>query len=189
MRSSYCMEHTITFFEIVLETQIVNPIKPIKMGKTETPAGTDQQTGGEANEAAIQNDQNANQNNQVAIKRVELPAMPEQITCVVVGDTEISEPEEQRQAVVTFLRSKLLRQFGVTSLNNVAVSTTPVGFNKQNVQTRLKLPKVKTTPAGVFAESFQEYVTRCIPEINKWMNDSIINGVQFTQELVEEMVK
>lgn len=135
-------------------------------------------------EAIVQNNAQANQNKAgeqpVAVVRA-IDGVPKNLI-VNYGDVIVMAEEDQVSAIRAYIRNKVLKQFGVTGINNTTVSQLPFGLGNNNVQTRLQLPKVKTDAKGVIAENIPGYYSRVLPNIKLWWQNSLKNsGITFEQ--------
>lgn len=122
-----------------------------------------------------------NENNALVAVRA-IDAMPADLI-VNYGDAVIDTPEEQLAAVRAYIRAKVLKQYGVVGINNQTVSQLPIGFNGQNVQTALRLPKVKTDAAGVLNENIKTYYARVLPDIAKWFKNALFNSTLTVEQV------
>ena len=104
-----------------------------------------------------------------------IAALPEK-TILYVNDTLIENTDDQVAAIRAYLRAKLLKQFGVSSINGENVSAMPLAMGAGRVATSLKLPKVTTNPAGEIIETLAAYHQRCLPAIRLWFKNSIHNS-------------
>lgn len=125
--------------------------------------------------AAIINDAGA-ANQPLAIAKGISDKLPEALKLVHMGDVVVTAPDEQVQVLRAYIRNKVLKQFGIQSVNKTLVSALPVGFNDSNVQTALKLPKPHVNLAGDYVESLPAYYTRVLPVVQQWLRNSLFNS-------------
>jgi hypothetical protein len=104
-----------------------------------------------------------------------------------LGEVKITDPKEQVEALRGFIRSTVLKQFGIVSINRTLVNAAPLGFNDNNVQTRLKLPKPLTRLTGEVVENLEAYYKRVLPQIQHWLRASIKNSA-VTEAAVQNML-
>lgn len=128
---------------------------------------------GETNNTPAANGE-ANANQQQVAKVI---VIDDHVKTITVGNKTYQTMEEKIGAIRNFLRGKILRQFDIVSMNNVKTSTEPLSFNGQMVQTKIKLPKPLTNPAGVYCETLEEYVKRVTPDIKVWMAKAGYNSL------------
>lgn len=118
----------------------------------------------------------------VVTKAVENNVVPQGLV-VNYGDAVVTADDDKVDVIRKYIRNKVLNQFGVTGHNKETVSQLPIGFNVQNVQTRLKLPKVKTDLAGEYIESVPQYYTRALPAVALWLKNAIRNSNITTEQI------
>lgn len=110
-------------------------------------------------------------------------AVPDNIA-IELDDVESTTAEDKANAIRSFVRSQILRQFGVVEVNKTSVTSGKLHFNGN--RTRLKLAPVKTKQDGTFNETLRQYAERNMPEIKLWLSRSVQNAA-ITQEICEEM--
>lgn len=93
-----------------------------------------------------------------------------------------TEKNDQMEAIRGFVRSKILRQFGVNEVAGLEVTTGKLFMN--GFSTTLKLPKLKVNAAGVPTESLTEYYKRSTPDIAKWLMLSIHNSKSTIEDIL-----
>ncbi len=128
---------------------------------------------------------NTETTNAAPARIVVVDAMPEGLV-LTTNDIVIVNAEDQIAAVRAFIRSKILKQFGVNGIGGQNVSTANLGFNADGVSTSLKLPKVTRNINGEIVETLEGYHKRCLPAIRTWFKDSIHNA-HITVAAVEKM--
>ena len=97
------------------------------------------------------------------------------------GVVATTEPD-MVQAIKGYIRTKVLKQFGVAEIEKTVITGGKLYFNNGN-RTALKLPAVKLTPSGAFSEDLEGYYNRVKPDITKWLVQSGQNA-SITMELV-----
>lgn len=103
-----------------------------------------------------------------AVKPTLVVAVSENISKMEFNGKEATEKADMLHFIKIYIRARVLRQFGVSEVAKVPVGSGALYFN-DGVKTSLKLPKVKETKNGAFAESLETYYNRCIPDISKWL--------------------
>lgn len=127
--------------------------------------------------------------NEASVANVKVPAGPLEITVtdgivVECNDIVSSTQEEKVTTIRQYIRSKILRMFNVSEVNKTMVQNGKMYFN--NNRTSMKLPKVKITENGNFAESLEQYYERAKPYIKVWLQQSLQNS-GITVEQVEKI--
>lgn len=120
-------------------------------------------------------DANAKAGALVVVKAVN-DKLPDALKLLHYGEVLVTDPKEVIDALRGHIRSAVLKQFGIQSINKTVVSTAPLGFNENNVQTRLKLPKPTQRLNGDWAENLEAYWKRVMPVVQQWLRNSIHNS-------------
>lgn len=127
------------------------------------------------------------QNKQVVAVKAINDKLPDNLKVLYWGETILKDPAEQIEALRAYIRSEILKKFGIASVNKNVISAQPIGFNDNNVQTRLKLPKPLTRLNGDWAENLERYYTRVLPHIQQWLRNSLHNSA-VTEEAVKAIL-
>jgi hypothetical protein len=94
----------------------------------------------------------------------------------------VAQSEEDKVAFIRmYIRNKVLRQFNVVEVEKNLISGGKIYLNSN--RSALKLPRVKETPSGAFAESLEQYYTRVKPDIKKWLTQAFQTST-ITMEMV-----
>ncbi len=104
-------------------------------------------------------------------------------TKIDFGGQEAVTPEEQIGMIRSYIRSKVLRQFGIAELKRTPVPSGGLYLNDNRKQ--LSLPKVKTRLDGGFAENLEQYYARVYGDIRVFLIQAF-QIANFTTEMVEE---
>jgi hypothetical protein len=135
-----------------------------------------------------------NTNEKVEVKStttVETPAVSGPLAIILsagivkieFNGVESTTEEDKTAAIRMYIRNKVLKQFGIAEVEKNVVSAGKLYFNNGN-RTALKLPTVKETPTGAFAEDLEMYYNRVKPAITRWLQQSFQNSV-----ITADMVK
>lgn len=117
----------------------------------------------------------ANEKAVVVVKAIQ-DKLPDNLTILHSGETEVTDKAEMVQAIRGYVRAKVLKQFGISSINRVLVSAAPLGFNPNNVQTALKLPTPLKRLNGDIAETLPKYYARVLPQVQQWFRNCLHNS-------------
>jgi hypothetical protein len=113
-----------------------------------------------------------------------LSIVPGHVRKMEFNNVESTEAEGQLEAVRGFVRSRLLKQFGVNEVRGLEVKGGNLLMN--GIGTAMKLPKIIRNDRGHIAESLTGYYNRCKPQIALWLMDSVKNS-EITVDMIMEI--
>lgn len=130
------------------------------------------------------NQQNVEENNERGLSTDLLSVVAGKITKIEFNSVESTEKEGQVEALRGFVRSRLLKQFGVNEVRGLEVKGGNLLMN--GIGTAMKLPKIIRNDKGQATETLTNYYTRCKPAIAQWLIDSVHNS-DITVEMILEI--
>lgn len=90
---------------------------------------------------------------------------------VMFGGVVAENAEKQVELLRKFVRNAILRQFGIREIAKENIVGGRCYLN--DVYRKLKLPPVKETTDGKFAETLEQYTERVMPELQSWLKKSV----------------
>ena len=104
--------------------------------------------------------------NQVAVATQLEVSLPINVRVERRGEVSTTAAE-QVDMIQKYVRDAVLAAFGLRIFNRNKVSKKPILFNDSLLS--LKLPAVKLTETGTFAEDLPAYYKRIVPNLKQWL--------------------